>query len=92
MGKSKKYPTPESALFAYVAPEGIVYCDRRQEEYGDYKKVAFLSFRTLELSLYNPRADLLPLITSGAARLQAQKGQEYQVSGAGQSVILGWGL
>jgi len=76
-------------LFVGVFPEGIVYADRAKEEHGDYKKIAFLPFRTLRLDVYAPKSPLLPLIRQDAARMQARRGQQFEVSASGQTVTLG---
>jgi hypothetical protein len=78
-----------AALFIGVFPTGVGYADTRVEEYGDYKVVAFLSFSTLELEIRAPKSDLLPRIKADAASIQARRGQEFIVSGCGQTVLLG---
>jgi hypothetical protein len=77
------------ALFIGIFPAGISYCDRTKEEHGDYKRVAFLSYATLELDVYAPRSPLLPRIQEHAAGLQARRGEEFQVSTSGQTITLG---
>ena len=42
---------PEQRLVIGNYPEGIVYADHFVEEHGDYKRLAFLSYRTLTLEL-----------------------------------------
>lgn len=82
--------TDEERLFAGVYPTGIVYADRSREEHGDYKRLAFLSFRTLELEWSKGvPADLRRLIESDAAAIQARRGEDFEVSAAGQTVRLG---
>lgn len=76
-------------LFCGVFPTGWSWCDRAIEEHGDYVTVAYMSFRTLELEIRKPKSPLLPLVKASAARLQAMRGQEYQVSTSGQTVTLG---
>jgi hypothetical protein len=78
-------------LFCGVFPTGWSWCDRSIEEHGDYVRVAYMSFATLELEISRPKSPLLPLIQKDAAELQARRGQEYQVSTAGQTVTLGKG-
>jgi len=80
-------------LFAGVYPEGIMYADKAREKGGDYARLAFLSFSTLELKIERdcPKA-LAELISSEASQLQAKAGQQFQTSTAGQSVVLGWKL
>ena len=81
------------ALFAGIlGGEGITYADRRVEEHGDYKKCAFVSFKTLELDIHKKCSkDLLPLIREDHTRLLGKRGEEYEVSTCGQTVTLGWG-
>lgn len=79
-------------LFIGVYPAGLVYADRAIEEHGDYAKVAFLSYASLELTVYRDRSPLLPLVREDAARMQARRGEEFQVSTAGQTVRLGHAL
>jgi hypothetical protein len=77
-------------IFAGVYPAGIVYADRHREEHGDYARLAFLSYATLELEVEKScPAQLRAEITEDAARIQARRGQQYQVSASGQTVLLG---
>ena len=79
-------------LFSGVYPAGIVYADRSREKHGDYARCGFLPFSTLALEIEPdcPKA-LQALIKADAARIQARRGQSYQVSSSGQTVILGHG-
>jgi hypothetical protein len=77
------------SLFIGVFPGGISYCDRRREEHGDYQKIAFLPYRSLELKIYHPKSDLLPAIEKHAADIQAKRGQPFEISTCGQTVMLG---
>ncbi len=81
---------PIDPLFSGIFPCGIVYADRTRERHGDYVRLAFLPFKTLELDL---EADCPPAlvarIRSDAAVIQARKGQEFQVSTCQQTVTLG---
>jgi len=80
-------------LFAGAYPCGIVYADRAREKGGDYARLAFLPYDTLVLDV---RADcpaaLRTLIEADAAVIQAQRGQPFQVSTVGQTVLLGRAL
>lgn len=80
-------------LFIGVFPTGISYADRKVEEHGDYKKLAFLPYRTLELEWYVKPAsvslDVWATIVNHAAALVARRGEDFQVSTAGQTVRLG---
>lgn len=89
----RTYTHPKDALFSGVFPEGIVYADRRREKHGDYVKVAFLSFRTLELQVYKEMPeDLRQLVEDDALKIQRRKGELYPRSSSGQHIRLGWGL
>ncbi len=79
-------------LFVGVFPAGISYADRSREEFGDYKRLAFLPFRSLvvEFAVDCP-AGLRALITRDAAVIQARRGEDFQVSTSGQTVRLGAG-
>jgi len=72
-------------------PTGISYADRQRERGGDYLRVAFLPFDTLALEWSPGRhpPELRELIERDAAGVAARRGQAFQVSGAGQSVVLG---
>lgn len=88
----EKYETPQKALFMGVFPTGIYYADRRNQRSGDYKTVGFIHFDDLEGEIYSDcPVDLRPLIEEDMKKLQAMQGQEYQVSGSGQMITLGYG-
>lgn len=89
----RKFKTAKDALFIGVYSEGLSYCDRRREKSGDYVRVAFLSFRTLELRIYpEMRKDMRDLVERNAAEVQARRGETYEISACGQTTLLGWGL
>lgn len=75
-------------IFIGVYPCGLVYADRQRERNGDYARLAFLPYATLQLEL---ESDCPPAcarwIRTHAARLKP--GDELIVSSAGQTVILG---
>ena len=77
-------------IFSGNYPTGIVWADRYKEEHGDYKKLAYLNYRTLELEIEKscPK-ELIPIIQADAKLVQDKKGEQYQVSGSGQTVTLG---
>jgi hypothetical protein len=79
----------DTQLFIGVFPAGISYADRTKEEDGDYKKIAFLPYRSLELEIHAPRSELLPQIKEHAATIQARRGELFEVSTCGQTVKLG---
>lgn len=80
-------------LFIGVFPAGLVYADRHREEHGDYVTLAFLPYATLKLewrraSSNIPRA-LWNEIKEHAIGIQARRGEAFQVSATGQTVLLG---
>ena len=81
--------TKPGALFVGVFPCGISYCDRSIETSGDYLRVAFLPYDTLELRVYAPQSSLLPQVIKDAATIQARRGEQYDTSDCGQTVLLG---
>ena len=77
-------------LFSGAFSGGIVWADRHTERHGDYKRLAFLSYGTLELEFAaDCPPDLKARIEGDAAAVQARKGEEFQVSASGQAVTLG---
>jgi len=77
-------------IFSGIYPCGIVYADRHREKGGDYARLAFLPYDSLELKV---EADCPPelrkQIESDAATIQARRGELFQISSAGQTVMLG---
>lgn len=77
-------------LFIGVFPTGLSYADRTIERDGDYKRLAFLPFRTLRLQLaIDCPADLRTEIEQDATAMQARRGEDFEVSTCGQTVVLG---
>ncbi|HUJ08545.1 MAG TPA: hypothetical protein VL171_00825 [Verrucomicrobiae bacterium] len=77
-------------LFIGVFPCGISYADAAHGVAGDYKRLAFLPFATLELKVEpDCPPELAERIRADAAVIQMKRGQPYQVSTCGQTVILG---
>ncbi len=77
-------------IFIGVYPEGLVYADRMREVGGDYARLAFLSYRTLELQFDAGCPEYIrPWITKDAAAMQARRGESFQISSCGQTVLLG---
>jgi len=77
-------------LFIGVFPCGISYADRHHEEHGDYKSLAFLPYSSLVLEFRKDcPTELRGEIIASAAAIQARKGEQYQISGSGQTVLLG---
>lgn len=83
----------EDRLFIGVFPGGISYADRAREKHGDYAKLAFLDYAFLVLKVEpDCPADLRARIEKDAAEIQAKKGEQYQTSSTGQTVLLGSAL
>ena len=77
-------------LFIGIFPTGLVYADRERQRAGDYKQLAFLSFKTLTLEVERDcPTGLRARIEAHAAQIQARRGQQFQISTAGQTVLLG---
>lgn len=77
-------------LFIGIYPCGISYSDRHNEEYGDYKKLAFLPYSSLALEIKpDCPADLRQEIETDAAAIIARRGEKFQTSTCGQYIILG---
>lgn len=69
---------------------GIYWADTTREEHGDYKRLAHLPYHTLELKFETDcPPELREQIKTAAAKIQAMRGQEYQVTTSGQTVTLG---
>lgn len=77
-------------LFIGVQPCGLVYCDRGRGS-GDYLRLAFLPFRTLQVQWEGEAmtSDMRAAIERDASRMAEMRGQQYAVSACGQTVTLG---
>jgi hypothetical protein len=77
-------------LFIGLFPAGIAYADRTQVLDRDYRRLAFLSYQTLELEWCadDIPADLAAFITADAQTIQARRGELFHVT-VGQTVLLG---
>lgn len=78
-----------SNLFIGVFPTGISYCDKSKQEFNDYKRIAFLSFSTLEFKVYDESSPLLEEARKDAESIQAMKGQPFAVDSCGHTITLG---
>lgn len=77
-------------LFIGVYPCGLVYADRHREEHGDYKRLAFLPFATMAVEYRDDcLAELRLEIAAHARELGWKKGDTFQVTTSGQTIILG---
>lgn len=74
-GSMKKTPVRRLTIKTDIGtyPTGIVYADKQNEEYGDYKRLAFLSFKSFKLTLYNCPKDLKEEIEKDAQKLLIKK-------------------
>lgn len=83
----------DNPLFIGIYPCGVVYADRTRERDGDYIRLAFLCYSTLELEMEpDCPPNLEAMIRKNAATIQAMKGQQFRISTCGQTVLLGSAL
>jgi hypothetical protein len=83
----------QNRIFTGIFPGGIVYADRDVEEHGDFKKLAFLPYDTLQLDIKaDCPGELISEIVRSAAAVQAKRGEEFRISETGQSIVLGKSL
>jgi len=76
-------------IFCGCFPTGLVWADRHVEEHGDYKRLGYLNYSTLVLSVEpDCPADLAEEIRRDAATVQAKRGQHFRVAG-NMTVVLG---
>lgn len=82
---------PGDRLFIGVYPAGIVYADRATTVDGDYARIAFLPYSTLQLEWSKGQfpPELCRQIVEHAATIAARRGQPFEVSSSGQTVVLG---
>jgi hypothetical protein len=77
-------------LFAGIYPGGVVYADKLREKGGDYARLAFLSFSSLDLQVEpDCPKELRDEIVKDAAVIQARRGERFNISTCGQQVVLG---
>lgn len=91
-------PKEGQRLFIGVYPTGLVYADRFREVDGDYVRLAYLNYRTLELEFDGPQGRALKFegaeelrreIEADARSMQGRRGELFPTSAAGQSILLG---
>lgn len=81
---------PADRLFIGVYPAGLSYADRWKMDHGDYVRLAFLQFSSLELTIYDGcPEELRGQIRTHAAGMQVRRGETFKVSTSGQTVLLG---
>jgi hypothetical protein len=79
-------------LFIGIYPCGLVYADRKHEVAGDYALLAFLPYASLVPDFTKRCSSKHPLRAEIAAHMDsmiAKRGEDFQVSTAGQTVRLG---
>lgn len=78
-------------VFCGAYPEGLIWADRYQYIGGnDYQRLAFMSYRTLQVEFDEDCPEALKAsILWDAATVQTKKGKFFQTSTVGQGVILG---
>lgn len=77
-------------LFIGVYSTGLSFADKGTEEGGDYRKLAFMPYRTLNVEFYGTcDQDIKKDILDVVATMQRRKGRFYETSTCGQGVILG---
>ena len=85
-----KHDESSDRLFIGVYSCGICYADRKREKNGDYARLAFLPYDSLQLAIEpDCPVELRSLIEADAAQIQARSGELFQVSSSGQTVVLG---
>jgi|LSQX01.3.fsa_nt_gb hypothetical protein len=80
-------------LFIGVYPTGWSYSDKTNASSGDFKRLAFQYFDTLELKVYDDKdANKIELIKLLADKNVKMAGEYYQITSSGQKIKLGYGL
>jgi hypothetical protein len=88
--KARPVELNSGRVFSGIYPCGVVYADRMVQQAGDYKRLAFLPYRSLELEIERDcPPDLAEEIRLAAAPIQERRGGEFQISACGQTVVLG---
>lgn len=87
----KQHRHPDYRLFIGVYSTGLSFADKDRELHGDYMKLAFLPYRTLELEWTGAPmpASLRAAIKDEAAKLRRRRGELFSISSSGQTVRLG---
>jgi hypothetical protein len=79
-------------VFCGCYPTGLVWSDKHNQKAGDYKRLAYLNYATLQLDVEKDcPEELATWIRESAAKVQAKRGQAYSIAG-NASVILGHAL
>lgn len=81
---------PIDRVLICVYSTGLVYADRARQVDRDYKRLAFLAFDTLELTVEDDcPSGLRSFVVTDALRLQGRCGDQYEISASGQTIRLG---
>jgi hypothetical protein len=79
-------------IFCGSYPCGLVFADRTIERDGDYKRLAFLPYDTLEIEFEKDcPGKLADEIVAWVKKMNLKKGDEYRISTCGQTITLGQG-
>ena len=88
--KARPVELNSGRIFSGIYPGGVVFANRTVEQAGDYKRLAFLPYRSLELEIEKDcPPELAEEIRLAAAPIQERRGGEFQISACGQTVVLG---
>lgn len=80
----------KARLFCGVFSTGIRWADRTVECDGDYKHLTFMPFATLQVEFQRDcPIDMRCVIEVEVAGFQKHRGEKFDVSSCGQTVILG---
>lgn len=80
-------------LFIGIFPAGISYADKEREEHGEWLRLAFFDFATLQLQVGSKCSEEFEkIIRRDAAQIMRKAGEQYETSGCGQTVTLGHAL
>lgn len=87
-----KNPSLSDRLFIGMYPTGIVYADRAHEIDGDYARIAFLPYSTLQLRWAPGVRELPPELRRAVEddSMRYKRGDLLEVSSSGQTVRLGY--
>lgn len=81
-GTSKTVPPSSDRLFIGMYPTGVVYADRSREISGDYVRLAFMPYDTLNVRIdRNCPPDLREEIRAEAKRFQDKQGESIPIGG-----------
>lgn len=86
-------PELDERIFVGIFSTGIGYADRKREEHGDWKRLAMLFYSDLRAEIApDCPPDLRAQILAHMAPIQARRGEQFQISTAGQTITLGYAL